>query len=510
MGHSQVNNKQVAKNAMYLYIRMFITMGITLYTSRFLLLVLGVEDYGVYSVVGGVAVLFTFISTSLLLSSERFIASSIATGDKLEINKVFSTCINSHLLIAAVLLIGSETLGLWLLNTQLVIPEGRMVAANWVFQASVLSCIVSVINSPFHASVIAYEKFDFNAVEGISLTLLRLLILFLVYYSGFDKLIYYALLYALISIAQLTLNGGYCKYKFKELRYIRYFDKCRFLSIFSFAGWNMMKHGAFLCFTQGANLGFNIFGGIVVSAAYGVANQVYGASLSFMHNVQSAFYPQIIKSCAAQEYDALYLLTRRAAKFSFFMMAFIGFPLLLNMDFILRIWLGNVPAYAGQLSRVVVLFCLMEALVEPLNTALMANGKLKRYIPSISGVWIGSALLFIAMLWMGADYWMALSVRLLSTAVIIWISIFLLQKYIGFPLWTFVRKECKSVLIIGFLAYLIPEAARHLYNLSNWQDLMTNSIICWMVLMVSVYTIGLSSSERSAMKAFVKSKIHMS
>ena len=501
---SQINNKRIAKNAIYLYLRMFVTMWITLYTSRFLLNVLGVEDYGLYNVVGGIAVLFSFISNSLLLSSERYIASSITKASKEHIQRTFSSCLNCHILISLILLIFAESIGLWLINTQVVLPEDRLFAANCVYQFSVFSCVIGVINSPYHAAVIAYEKFDFNAVEGILLTIFKLLILLLVYFSSWDSLIFYAWLLCSISIIQLLMNLIYCKYMLYNIQYIKCFDKRMSYDIFKFAGWNMFKNGAFVIFNQGTNLGFNIFGSVVINAAYGVAMQVYGACMSFMHGVQNAFYPQIIKSCAAKDYDGMNILISRAAKFSFFMILFIGTPLTLNMNYILDMWLGTVPEHTVEFCIVIIIVCYLESIIEPLNTAIMTNGLVKNYVFLTAFFWLISVTLVFLMLYLGIEYYICLSIRIVVQLIIMFCTTYLLHRYVRFPYKAFFIRDCLPLLVIMISSIIIPKFLSIVLGMDVITNLVISSTASWGIMFLMIYNIGLSVSERKLMCNYLR------
>ena len=505
-GYTKVNNKQIAKNAIYLYLRMFITMWVTLYTSRFLLNVLGVEDYGIYNIVGGITILFTFIGSSLLLSSERYIASSIAGYSSQRIKQIFSTCINCHLFIAFILFLLSETIGLWIINTQLVLPAERLLAANCVYQASVISCVINVINSPYHACVVAYERFGFNALEGIVLTFLKLCILILVYFSTWDSLIYYATLYCLVNLLQIIMNLSYCYYHFNDIRYVTYWNKELFFSIFRFAGLNMLKNGAFVSFNQGTNIGFNIFGGVVINAALGVANQVYAACLSFMHAVQSAFYPQIIRTCAAKEYQDTNSLTRRAAKFSFLMLLFIGCPFILNMNFVLNIWLGKVPPYAIEFSIIILFACFLDAIIEPLNTAMMAYGKIRNYVLLNSTVWFASCMLIFITLAIGEKFYICLLFRIFAQLLIVLISCIFLKKHINFPYSLFFKNDCIPLCIILISGLFIPHLLISLIKFNPFVEICFSILISWIVIGLLIYLIGLNQSEKEYLIKFILTK----
>ena len=483
-------------------------MGLTLYTSRFLLQVLGVEDYGVYSVVGSIAVLFSFISTSFLVASERFIAVTIAQKDSVLLKQVFTTCFICHVLVAILLLLLCETAGIWFLNNKLSIPEGRMSAANIVFQASVFSCVVGIVGSPFHACIVAYERMSFYAIVGIVVAIWKLLIIVIVYYCGGDKLILYGLLYALISLLSFALNFVYCKLKLKEIKIIRYWDNNRFKEIFSFIGWNILKQGSYVSFTQGSSFIFNIYGGIVVNAAYGITNQVYGACMSFMHNVQSAFSPQILKKTAASDYNNLFLLIRRSAKFSNYMLMLIAVPIILSIDFVLSTWLGTVPYETSKYTIVILISCFLESFNEPLNTAVLATGKVKPYQIGVSLIWVISLILLFIAVVLNTHFYLALGFRVFAELLILLLSCYCLYKYLGFPYGIFLRKEFLPNVVIVSLGVIIPYMALINSSLAPWVLFIIKSLISWVVMLTLVFIIGLSKSEKVFLRTIFLKRFH--
>lgn len=501
---SVIDNKRIAKNTLYLYLRMFITMWITLYIPRFLLQVLGVDDYGLYSVVGGIALMFSFINSSLIITSERFLATTIVKNDDRKIKEIFSICINIHLILSVILLLLCETIGLWLLNNKIVIPEGRMYAANVVYQFSVLSCIIGVINAPFHAATVAYEKMSFFAIEGIIVTFLKLGILGIVWVAKGDSLIVYAAAYTSVSLVELILNTSYCKLKLKTLKYIRYWNKRLSLEIFHFAGLNILKNGALVLFVQGSNIILNIFGGIVVSAAYGICSQVYGACMAFMRNVQSAFYPQIMKAVSAEEYDNMYLLVRRAAKFSGYMLMLIIIPVLLNLDTVFSLWLGVIPEYTIQFSVLIIIVCLLETISDPLNTTIFGTGKVVRYQISSSIIWFVSLGLVYLSLVLGFNYDIAISIRIVAVMAIIFISLYLLKSYVGFPWQILLKKEILSLIAICTLGYLLPALFSYYTKLPQYINLITSTILSWIVMGGCILWFGLSKPEFNYLRSTIK------
>lgn len=502
-----VNNKTIARNTLYLYGRMFFTMWLTLYISRFLLQVLGVRDYGIYSVVGSFAVLFSFISTSFLLSTERYIAAAIPSDNKEVLQRTFSTCLHCHIVIALLIFVLLETVGLWFLNNKMDIPQNRLMAANIVFHATAVSCSVATAGLPFHACVVAYEKMSFYAFIGIMDVLLKLMVIIVVYFVGGDSLVIYGVLFSLIAFFDVIAYGLYCHFRLENIAYQRCWDAKLFREVFCFVGWNIIKQGSYVGFTQGANLLFNLYGGVLLNAAYGLAMQVHGACMAFMHNVQSAFFPQIIKKCASKQYDALHLLIRRAAKFSNFMLLFIMIPLLLNMEYILKLWLGVVPEYASQFSKVLLFSCLLETFIEPLNTAILAHGNVRNYQVTSAISWIVALLLMYAFLCFGQSAYHALMVRLIAQLVISIYSFFYLRQVLGLPVKNIITHECLQAVVILLICLLLPYYTTSVIGGTEWTRLIVSTTLSTVVLVICIASIGLTRSERLYVASLIRERI---
>lgn len=300
------DNKRIAKNAMFLYLRMFIIMFISLYTSRLILEVLGIEDYGIYNIVGGVIVLFSFINSAMASSTQRFITYELVENHIDSIKRTFGISLSIHILIAGTIFILGETIGLWFLNNKLVIPIERLAAANWVFQFSILSCLVSVLNVPYIAIIIAYEKMTVYAVISVLDVVIKLLVIIAVSFWYNDRLIMYAILLSFISILDLLI---YVKYTWKHYvvtRTFGYFEKKKFVEMISFAGWSLWGNIAYITYTQGLNVLLNLFFGPVVNATRGIAVQVESAIRNFSMSFQTALNPQITKSYAEGEYEDMF------------------------------------------------------------------------------------------------------------------------------------------------------------------------------------------------------------
>ena len=389
----QTDNKRIAKNAILLYIRMAFTMLITLYTSRIVLDVLGVNDFGIYNVVGGLVAMFSMLSGSLSASISRFMTFELGRGDMSKLKNVFSSSITIQLLLSAIIIILSETVGLWLLNTQLNIPQERMGAANWVFQCSVATFILGLISIPYNAAVISHERMGVFAVVSVGEAVLRLLFIILLCITksfnpsgDSDKLIAYAISLTALALLVRSFYGWYCSKNFEECHFRLLMDKQLLKDMFSFAGWNYFGSGAVLLMGQGVNLLINIFFGVAYNAARGIATQVEAAVQQFVHSFTTALNPQITKDYAKGDTEGMLKLVYTRSKFSFFLMLAATLPILFEADFILGLWLKDVPDYAVLFARLALANCLLSTISTPLITAMLATGDIRNYQIVVGGL----------------------------------------------------------------------------------------------------------------------------
>ena len=348
---TQSTNKRIAKNAAALYFRMIVTMLVGLYTSRVILQTLGVEDYGIYNVVGGFVSMFSLISGSLREAVSRFITYELGTGNKERLRAIFSTSCFVMAGLSVIIVIATETIGLWYLHNKMVLPEERLYAASWCFQLSVASFVLSLLSTAYTASIISHERMGIYAWISILDAVLKLLICYAVMVSPADKLISYAFLLFSVGVIDQIVYWAYCRRNFEECNISFVFDRALFKEMFSFAGWNFIGSSAAVLRTQGAALMLNYFGGPVVNAANGIATQITGVVSKFVSNFTQAFNPQITKQYAAGEYESLMRLLIYGSKYSYYLMFILALPVFFNARFILEIWLGVVPDYTVEFTR---------------------------------------------------------------------------------------------------------------------------------------------------------------
>ena len=447
------NNKRIAKNTMFLYVRMLFSMGISLYTSRVVLQTLGIEDFGIYGVVGGVVSMFTFLNTSMAGATSRFLTFELGKKHRSKLKDIFSSALLEHFAISVLIALISETLGLWFLVNKLVIPENRFMAAIIVYQFSILSMIISVIQVPFSASIIAHERMNVYAYIEVFHTVLKLLVVYLLLIGESDKLILYAVLLSVVSFIILCLYGIYCVLNFKEC-YLRLVWKPNILKpMLCFSGWDIYGNMSVMARSQGVNMLLNIFFGPMMNAASSIATQVQGAVMAFSTNIITAFRPQIVKSYAAGLYEDMDLLISMASRLNFMLLSVITIPLIIEIDYILSLWLGNVPPYASIFCSFTLLFVLFSSMSTILIVGIHATGKIKR--PSLIN---GSLYLMVVPLSYLAylcsmPVWISYIFNVFAVIIGMLSNAYTLQLYVPeFSIMKFIKRDlsrCSLIFIVG-------------------------------------------------------------
>lgn len=377
MTDTAANNRRIAKNTVFLSIRMLLVICVTLYTSRVILNALGVEDFGIYNVVGGFVAMFGFINSSLSGASSRFLTYAIGKNDKSDIQNTFNSIVTIHFIIAFIIFLLAETIGLWFVLNKLVIPPDRLTAAIWTYQSAIVSLLIMLISIPYNALIIAHEKMSAFAYISVFEAAAKLAIAFLIYISPIDKLITYSLLFVLVQITIRIIYAMYCNKKFPESHYKFYWNKNKFSQIFSFAGWTLFGNIAVAGYTQGLNILLNLFFGPIVNAARGIATQVQMAANAFCSNLNMATKPQMIKSYANGDMTYMHNLVLSSTKLSYFVMLLISIPIFFNTDYILKLWLGEFPQHTGSFIKIMLLINASTALNIPTINALHATGNIK-------------------------------------------------------------------------------------------------------------------------------------
>lgn len=418
------SNKRIVKNTAILYIRMLVLLLISLYTVRVIFKALGVEDYGIYNIVGGIVVFFSFLNSGLSSATKRYITSEITKNDEDKVTHVFNICIKAHVIVAFLVLILSETIGVWVVNYILEIHESRLFAANCVFQFSVFSVLASILQSPFGALIVAYEKMGIYAYTTIFEALSKFLVALSLYYVLTDKLILYAFLLFIISLLNLLIFYIVCRRNFSACKIKKVKDRNLLKEIFNFMSWSLLGQSAVVGTNQGVGVLINVYSGVVVNAAMGISNSVIGVVNNFVTNFQVAFNPQIIKLYTTQEFDKLKHLTYRSAKMSSFLVLIFLTPLIFEIHNVLSLWIGEYPQYAPEFV-VLTLFCVyFEAISAPLWMVAYSNNDIKKYQLAISVVYSLNFVLSWIFLYWGAIPYVVLIIRLIVFIVLLIIRLY--------------------------------------------------------------------------------------
>lgn len=499
MADHSANNKRIAKNTMMLYVRMLFSMLVSLYTSRVILQTLGVEDYGIYNVVGGVVIMFSTISTSMSSAISRFMTFELGRGDKQKLKTVFSTSITIQVIISFIVVVLAEIIGVWFLNNKMVIPAERMVAANWIFQFSLVTFVVGLISVPYNAAIVAHERMKAFAYIGILEVLAKLGIVFSLMVAPFDKLIFYGLLLMLLSLVIRLVYGVYCKRNFEECIYHCIMDKPLLKDMFGFAGWNFIGASSAILRDHGGNIIINLFCGPVVNAARGIAIQVNGMVNSFVGNFMTAVNPQITKSYAAGKYDYMMDLIFKSARFSFYLLLILSLPIMVSAEYILHLWLDIVPEHSSAFLQLTLLFSLSETLATPLATAMLATGRIRNYQIIVGGLQMMNLPISYTCLRCGlppeAVFIVAIGVSVICELA----RIYMLRRMINLSVRTFLRKVYINVWIVLATSAVLPFILKWYLdeNLISFASCCMLSLICSIL---SVCYIGCNKGERLYLK----------
>lgn len=495
----QSNNKRIVKNTIYLYIRMLFLMIISLYTSRIVLQTLGISDYGVYNVVGGFVSLFAILTNSLSNAISRYITIEIGRHDIKRANNVFCVSVNLLLLMAIIVLIVSELFGIWFINCHLNVPPSRLTAARWVFQFSLLSFVIGLISIPYNGLIIAHERMSAFAFISIFEAVFKLLSIYIISIISCDKLILWAIMQSLSSIAIRLIYGVYCSKQFKECHYHLFMQRKIFKEMGFFAGWNFIGEAAGILRNQGVNVLLNLYFGPVVNAANGIAMQVNGMVSQFSGNFLTAVNPQIIKRYAEGNLNSSYSLVNRSAKFSFFLMLIIISPLLCETNFFLTLWLGKYPNEAVVFVQLFLVLSLIEILSYPIITLQRATGVVRDY-QIVSGTihLLNFPIAWLFLLEGFPAYWVyciAIFLAIINTFA----RLYMLHRIVPVSMTAFYLKVLLRVLLVSLLSYLLISNLifSHVFNI--FLSIVLSGCVCGIM--------GLDKREKSLLIEFIKSKI---
>lgn len=502
--NKSANNKRIAKNTLMLYFRMLLMMGVTLYTSRVVLSELGVEDYGIYNVVGGVVAMFTMISTTLSTAISRFITFELGRGNQDRLKTIFATSVIIQLLISLIIVLLVESVGIWFLTNKMVIPVDRMIAAKWVLHFSTLTLVINLISVPYNAAIIAHERMSAFAYISILEAFCKLGIAYLITISPTDKLIFYAILMALVAIVVRLTYSMYCRRHFEECKFKWVFDKDLFKEMFGFAGWNFIETIAGVLKFQGENILLNILGGgAVVNAAKGISSQVITAVTQFSSNFMTALNPQITKSYASGNREYMMTLVFQGARLSFYMLLLLSLPVFLNTSFLLELWLKNVPDYSVDFVQLSLIVVMCESLSNPLTTAMLATGKIKKYQIVVGGLLMLNVPLSYVFLKLGFSPNVVLVVAIFIALVCLLARLYMLRGMIGLSITDYLRKVVFNVFLVSAASAIVPYCVKIQFDSDGVLNFVVVSLIGVISTMFAIYTIGCNRTE----KKFINGKV---
>lgn len=496
------NNRRIARNTLLLYGRMLFMMAVALYTSRVVLTTLGVVDYGIYNVVGGVVAMFGFINSSMSSATQRYITFALGKGDNHKLQTVFSTSIQIHILIAVVVIILGETVGLWFFYNKMQIPLDRINSAFWVLQCSILSTVVMIISVPYNADIIAHEKMEAFAYISIVEVVLKLIIVYILLIFSTDKLILYAFLLLAIQILIRFSYSIYCNKHFKETKYHYIFDKELFKDMIGFAGWSTFGNLSAVLFGEGLNMLLNVFFGPVVNAARAIAVQVQNAIQQFVANFQMALNPQITKTYAQDNLKAMHSLMFRSARFSFYLLFLLSLPVLFETRRILTLWLNVVPENTVVFLRIMICTSLIYTIANPLIIANQATGKVKIY-----QLICGSLLLMILpisyiCLSLGLPAYVVFIVHFVMESITQFARMIILRPILKIKLIDYFQNIYKKIAIVVLVSAFFPFII-YINIDDNLLRFFLVCIACLFSVSIVSYLLGLSKNER----LFINTKI---
>lgn len=502
------NNKLIAKNTIVLSAQMLIGLIVGLYTGRIVLSTLGVVDYGIYNVVGGVITTLTFLTNALSAGSNRFITYELGKGDIQALKRTVSNIMTVHFTLAGIVLLLAETIGLWFVSTQLVIPAERMFAAMWVYQFSILSFIIGIISAPYNGMLFAHERLTIYAYFNLINLVLKLLIVYIIAVAPFDRLVFYAFLLLCVDIGNRLIYGIYCNRHFEESKSGFSFNKAQYKEILSFSGWMSIGNIASVCSNQGLNILLNIFFGPIVNAAYGIAMMIEGQVMAYGVQFQVSMRPQIIKSYAEGDQARLQSLIFAGAKFSYFITFAIALPVMMEIDQFLNWWLVEVPAWTLDFVLIIICISLIQVIGVSLYGGNLATGKVRTY-QLIQSVTMISFLpvTYIMLKFMGispvAPFVLLLSFNVISAVAVAIITL----RQLAIPILLYFRSVILPILKVSLTASVAPVMLRMIMDVNVWSFFVI-CIVSLCSVLFSSYLLGCNENEKIVTRNWCVSKYH--
>lgn len=488
---------------MLLYVRMMLILIVQLYTSRVVLNTLGVVDYGLYNVVGGIVSLFAFLDSAMVTSTQRYITFELGGGNPGRLRRVFTTSVQIHAMISLIVVMLSETVGIWFFYHKLVIPPDRMEAAMWVFQLSIAAMVVQIMSTPYNAMIIAHERMGVFAAISVIEVVLKLLIVFVLLIGHLDKLVLYAVLVLLVQLLIRALYTAYCRRSFPESRLMRGADKPLIKEMSGFAGWNLMGNFAAVMYDTGLNILLNMFFGPAVNAARAISVQVESAIHRFASNFQTAVNPQVTKLYAQDRKEEMHRLIYRSSKFTFFLLFILMLPVAVEAGPILTLWLKIVPEHTVLFMRLLFSVAIINAMANPLTTSAAATGKIKTYQITMSAILLSIVPVAWVVLKTGARPYSVFVVMLVICSLSFVVRLFFIRKMIGLRISAYVREAILPCILVGALSTALALLWSRLFEYvpGSW-------ILSCLAIVLStaalILAFGLSGSERDFFKDLIR------
>lgn len=493
------NAQRVAKNTGYLFIRTFLVLLVTLYTSRVILQNLGFDDFGLYNVVGSVVIFFGFLQTALNNATYRYLAFELGTGNGEKLRQVYAMAVNSHILLALSLFIILEIGGVWFVNNKLNVAPDRLDAANWLFQFSLLTFCFNIVRTPFNSNIIAHEHMNFYAFVSIIEVVLRLGVVFLLVWSPIDKLIFYGALLAILSLVMLITYGIYCHIVFKDCRYMKYWDSGLMRKFLGYSGWSLSVNVADTTTYQCMSIFFFNILGAVANAALSIANQVISALNQFLNTFTQAFNPQIIKNYAAGRYDAFMRMIFTTSKISYYLLLLLAIPVVVNIRFILQLWLGEYPEMTPYYVEIIIIYSLIDAFQAPLWISVHATGNIKVHQLLMASIKILAIPAMYVVLNIGCSGTVALAIWASLNLCCAIVRTIYLKYLIHLDVMSFLRKVVVRIVVVTIIAFPLSFLISSWLG-QNWIGFLCSSLTSTMLILIMVYIFGLDHQERELLK----------
>ncbi len=505
---SEVHNR-IAKNTGFLYIRMLITMAATFYTSRVVLNALGIESYGIYNVVGGMVAMFSFLTGTFTACTQRFLNYEQGHGNKNKLQKIVSMSLLLNALISILIVVIAEIIGLWFINHKLVISTESLYAAHWVFQFTLITMVVTIMSTPYNAVIISHERMNVFAYISIVETFLKLSVALIIDHSDSNRLILYSGLILLVALIIRTIYSIYCRKNFQECHFIYFWDQNIFKDMAQFAGWNLYGNFAFIMITQGINMMLNIFFGPAVNASRGIAVQVQNVIQNFANNFTIAVNPRITQNYALGKNEEMFKLILFSSKFSFFLLLLLSFPILIETNSILKIWLGQVPNYSVIFMRIILVQMLIRILQNPLHSAMHATGRMKKYQLIDGSILLLNIPISYILLINNAKPQSVFITSLSITFIALFALLYILRETINFSIKSYIKNVlipvlyvCLSLLTINLLFFYISETFTFYIRFGCRILISTSSTL------LSIWFIGMKFQERKWVIDYIKLAYH--